>query len=84
MTDYSFAQNLLWAHGRRNLFVVELDFEAKEDKSMFTSRSGIYEKHRAMVIQPEILIKRGYFDKERNITQALEKNNGIPEPRSKS
>lgn len=34
--EFSFSQNFLYAHGRRQMFVVELDFEAKGDKSVFT------------------------------------------------
>ena len=50
------------------MFVVELDFEAKGEQSVFASRSGIYERHREQLIQPDITIKRGIFEKERNIT----------------
>jgi hypothetical protein len=66
--EFTFSQNFLFAHGRRHMFVVELDFEAKGDQSVFTSRSGIYEKHREQLIQPDIQIKRGFFERERNIT----------------
>ena len=66
--DFTFSQNFLFAHGRRHMFVVELDFETKGDRSVFTSRSGIYEKHREQVIQPDIIIKKGFLEKERNIT----------------
>ena len=62
------------------MFVVELDFEAKGEQSVFASRSGIYEKHREQLIQPDVLIKRGIFERERNITQALIRNNGAKSP----
>ena len=78
LTEYQFVQNTLWAHGRRHLLIVELDYETKQDgKSIFAQRSGIYEPHRSRVIQPEINLKNGLFEKERNIVQALEKNKGI-------
>jgi hypothetical protein len=48
--EFTFSQNFLFAHGRRHMFVVELDFESKGDKSVFASRSGIYEKHREALI----------------------------------
>ena len=56
-----------------------------KSKSIFAGRSGIYEDHRKMLIQPEIVITRGMFEKERNITQALIKRGGIetkPDPNS--
>ena len=68
---------MLWSYGRRHLLIVELDFEIKGYNSIFNSRAGIYEEHRQQVIQPEVLIKRGFMEKERNITQSLEKNNGL-------
>ena len=70
---------MLWAYGRRHLLIVELDYEVKSFKSpsIFNNRSGIYEKHRQQVIQPEVIIKRSFLEKERNITQALGKNGGI-------
>ena len=62
--------NTLWAYGRRHLLIVELDFEVKKTQSIFykEKRSGIYEKHRQQVIQPEVIIKKGFMEKERNIT----------------
>jgi len=67
---------MLWAYGRRHLLLVELDFEVKKGDSIFHNRSGIYEKHRQQVIQPEVIINRGFFENERNITQAINKNSG--------
>jgi len=72
--EFTFSQNFLFAHGRRHMFVVELDFESKGEKSVFKERQGIYEEHREKLIQPDIVIKRGLFEKERNITQALVRN----------
>ena len=54
VTDYAFSQNMLWAYGRRHLLIVELDFEVKGFNSIFNNRSGIYERHRQQVIQPEV------------------------------
>lgn len=71
---------MLWAYGRRHLLLVELDFEMKQGQSIFYNRSGIYEKHRKQVIQPEVIINRGFFENERNITQAIEKNEGPVRP----
>lgn len=61
----------MWAYGRRHMLIIELDYEIKKTKSIFSGRSGIYERHRKDLIQPEIIIKAGMFTKERNITQAL-------------
>ena len=61
------------------MFVVELDFEVKEERSVFLKRPGIYENSREKMIQPEIIIKKGFMEKERNITQALLKNQGMAE-----
>ena len=59
------------------MLIIELDYEIKKTKSIFSGRSGIYERHRKDLIQPEIIIKAGMFTKERNITQALLRQKGI-------
>ena len=53
---------------------------------MFKASSSIYEKHREEVLHPEILIRTGFFQRERNITQAIDKNTkpGEGQYRSKS
>jgi hypothetical protein len=58
------------------MFVVELDFEAKK-QSVFREPPCIYERSRETMLQPEIVIKKGFMEKERNITQALQKNQGM-------
>jgi hypothetical protein len=55
------------------MFVVELDFEAKK-QSVFREPPCIYERSRETMLQPEIVIKKGFMEKERNITQALQKH----------
>lgn len=44
--EFTFSKNFLFAHGRRHMFVVELDFEVKGERSVFSKRPGIYEKSR--------------------------------------
>ena len=61
------------------MLIVELDYEVKKNRSIFSGRSGIYEKHRKQLIQPEIVISRSFFERERNISQALLKQKGIDE-----
>ena len=51
----------------------------KVNQSIFSGRSGIYEKHRSRLIQPEIVITYGMFQNERNISQALQKHNALPD-----
>lgn len=53
--------------------------KTKKIQSIFSGRSGIYEKHRSRLIQPEIVITYGMFQNERNISQALEKHNALPD-----
>lgn len=79
-----FSRNVLWAYGRRHMLIVELDYELKQNESIFSGRSGIFEQHRKHLIQPEITIGKGMFTRERNITQALIKNNGISAAREET
>lgn len=66
------------AHSAQSGEAIKLEEIAEvKSKSIFAGRSGIYEQHRQMLIQPDIIIKRGMFEKERNLTQALIKHDGI-------
>lgn len=76
------ASNVLWCWGRRQSYFIELDYEAKGSRSLFNTMALIYEKHREEVIHPEIQIKRGFFERERNITQAIKKNQDKERSRS--
>ena len=40
------AQNCIWGYGRRMLFMVELDYEAKGKKSIFSIKTPLFEQHR--------------------------------------
>jgi hypothetical protein len=39
----------------------------------------VYEKHRQLLVGARREVKRGFFSRERNITQALKKHGGVPE-----
>ena len=50
----------MYGYGRRQMFLVELDYEAKATRSIFYEISKLYEAHRKMVITKRE-IKIGYF-----------------------
>ena len=59
--------------------MIELDFEVKGKKSIYSDQVSVYEKHRQLLVGVKREIKKGYFTRERNITQALRKHGGVPE-----
>ena len=62
------AQNCIWGYGRRMLFMVELDYEAKGKKSIFSIKTPLFEQHRQLLLSSaKREIKRGWFARERNI-----------------
>ena len=70
--DYLVYSNNVWGYGRRLFFMIELDYEFKGKKSLFSDQTSMFEEHRMLQFShTRREIKKGFFSNERNITQAL-------------
>lgn len=59
--------------------MIELDYEVKGKKSLFSEQISVYEKHRQLLVGARREVRKGMFSRERNITQALKKHGGLPD-----
>ena len=44
--DFAVHSNTLYGYGRRQMYMAELDYEAKGSRSMFYEIPAVYERHR--------------------------------------
>jgi len=65
--DFAVHSNTLYGYGRRQMYMAELDYEAKGCRSMFCEIPAVYERHRESIVVRR-KINQGLFSRERNIS----------------